>query len=243
MSSILNTVYETGTPLGIQGLATTSLKTGADLAEEALRSAILGGQLPPGAELPEAVLGAQFGLSRTPIREALLSLQAAGLVETTRGRVARVRQLSFEELVAAYELRAVVEGFAARLAATRTTPEALTAMRESCARFDSLLESEDASLLFRENDVFHGLVHANCGNLLIAPVTKQLVEMPLVYSAYAAYTPDRRRLSHLQHEMILDALERHDEDAAQRIMEQHINDAGEAALRLVRSRAEALSGI
>lgn len=227
--------------MGIEGLSAASVKTGADLAEEAIRSAILKGQLAPGAELREAALGAQLGLSRTPIREALLSLQAAGLVETTRGRVARVRELAFDEVVAAYELRAVVEGFAARLAATRTTPEALVAMRESCRRFEDLLDNEDASLLGKENEIFHGLIHANCGNVLIAPMTRQLIEMPLVYSAYATYTPDRRRLSHRQHEMILDALERRDEEAAQRIMEQHITDAGEAAIRLVRSDMKAAS--
>lgn len=224
--------------MGFEGLGVASVKTGADLAEEAIRSAILAGQLPPGAELREAALGAQLGLSRTPIREALLSLEASGLVETTRGRVARVRNPSFEELVAAYELRAVVEGAAARLAATRTTPEALKAMRESCLRFESLLDNEDSSLLVKENAVFHGLVHENCGNQLVAPMTRQLIEMPLVYSAYAAYTPDRRRLSHRQHEMIVDAMERRDEDAAERIMRQHITDAGEAAIRLVRARMD-----
>ena len=237
MNSILNTVHQTEFSAGIEGLPTASVKTGADLAEVAIRSAILSGQLAPGAELREAALGAQLGLSRTPIREALLSLQAAGLIETTRGRVARVRQLSFEELVAAYELRAVVEGFAARMAAARTTPEALKAMRDSCLRFESLLDTEDASLLVKENEVFHGLVHASSGNMWVPSVARQLVEVPLVYSAYAAYAPDRRRLSHRQHEMLLDTLERRDADGAERIMEQHITDAGEAALRLVRSRA------
>lgn len=225
--------------MGIEGLVGAQVKTGADLAEEVIRTAILAGQLAPGSELREAALGAQLGLSRTPIREALLSLQAAGLVETTRGRVARVRNPSFDELVAAYELRAVVEGAAARMAAARTTPEALKAMRDSCIRFESLIDNEDSSPLVKENAIFHGLVHANCGNQLIAPMTRQLIEMPLVYSAYAAYTPDRRRLSHRQHEMILDAMERRDEDAAERIMRQHISDAGEAALRLVRARLQA----
>ena len=71
-------------------MSITSIKTGADLTEEALRSAILRGQFAPDAEVSEAALGAQLGLSRPPIRETMLFLQAASLVRTTGGRVARV---------------------------------------------------------------------------------------------------------------------------------------------------------
>ena len=115
-------------------------------------------------------------------------------------------------------------------------------MRDSCARFDPLLDHEDASLLVRENEVFHGLVQANCGNPLVAPLARHLVELPLVYPTYSAYTPDRHRLSHHQHEMNLDALDRSDEEAAQRTMEQRVKDAGEAVLPLICSGATPVAG-
>lgn len=220
--------------VGIDGLPATAVRTGAEIAEEAIRAAILDGRLAPGSELREAALGAQLGLSRTPIREALLALEGSGLVEMTRGRVARVSSRTPEELMDSYEVRAAVEGLAARLGAARLSDEVIRRLWESCERFERLLETEDASVLVKENQFFHGLIHANCGNSRIQPIARQLTELPLVYTAYAWYTADRRMLSHTQHCALTEAIEQRDQDAAQRIMEQHIRDAGAAALDVVR---------
>src|SRR5262245_59250938 len=96
-------------------------QTAASLAEETIRAAILDGVYAPGEELPEVTLAEELGLSRTPVREALLALQAAGLVEAPRGRTARVRERTADELMDTFELRAEVEAYTARRAAEHVT--------------------------------------------------------------------------------------------------------------------------
>src|SRR4051794_11937001 len=116
-----------GQPIGHQ--------TAASLAEQTIRAAILDGVYAPGEELPEVTLAEEFGLSRTPVREALLALQAAGLVEATRGRTARVRERTPDELMDTFELRAEVEAYTARRAAQHVTAQELAQLRASCDRF------------------------------------------------------------------------------------------------------------
>lgn len=204
--------------------------TGAAAAEAAIRDAILQGHLHPGDELRESVLAERLGVSRTPIREALLSLEAAGLVEAPRGRSARVRKRTPEDLMKAYELRAVIEAYAAGQAAKVIQREAVDLLIASCERFEANLAAEDAGVLVRENQLFHSLIHQNCDNPRLPPVVRQLTEMPLVYSAYAWYSRDRRVLSHKQHIAMTEAFERRDSGEAERIMHEHILDAMRSAM-------------
>src|SRR5690349_19124725 len=125
-----------GVPARAPALAGRRLEyqTAASVAEATIRSAILNGMYAPGDELREVTLAEQLGLSRTPVREALLALQAAGLVEAARGRTARVRERTLDELMDAYELRAEVEAYTARRAAQHVSAQELAALWASCDR-------------------------------------------------------------------------------------------------------------
>jgi DNA-binding GntR family transcriptional regulator len=207
--------------------------TGAAAAEEAIRDAILQGSLLPGQELRESVLAERLGVSRTPVREALLSLEAAGLVEAPRGRSARVRKRTPEDLMKAYELRAVIEAYAAGQAAQVIQREAIDLLNASCERFEGNLSVDDAGVLVRENQAFHRLIHQNCDNPRLPPIVRQLTEMPLVYSAYAWYSRDRRFRSHKQHVAMTEAFDRRDSTAAADIMHEHIIDAMNSAMEAI----------
>jgi DNA-binding GntR family transcriptional regulator len=205
-------------------------RSAASVAAEAIRNAILDGRFAPGDELREVALAKELGLSRTPIREALLALQATGLVETTRGRVARVRRRSAAELMDTYELRAAVEGYTARRAAERISEAELEELWASCDRFAGHLGTDDYRVLVQENLAFHGIIHRASRNNRAPEVVRNLLEMPLLYASYAWYSPERRVLTEQHHREIAQALADRDGDRAEALMREHILDAGRAAI-------------
>src|ERR1700682_3154662 len=116
-------------------------------ATELIREAILEGRLEPGARLKEEELARELGISRTPVREALLMLQAEGLIETVPNRGAVVRTHDADDLIDLYQLRALLEGYAARQAAARVSDEELDLLRESCDRFDAIADTDIRELV------------------------------------------------------------------------------------------------
>ena len=120
---------------GEASLARTASVAAADL----IRQAVLDGRVLPGQRLKEEELAQQFGISRTPIREAMLVLQTEGLLEAAPNRGATVRSYDIPALEEMYDLRAVLEGHAARRAASRVSSEHLQELRASCKRFRTLV--------------------------------------------------------------------------------------------------------
>lgn len=216
----------------VGSLTSLAYQSAAEIAEHAIKSAILDGELAPGTLLPETTLAERFGLSRTPIREALMSLRASGLVELSRGQKARVRVRTNTELMEAYELRAVLEGYAAGKSAQNLTEAAFKELHESCMRFDALVHDEDPREIVAENLFFHRKIQEFSNNSRMTPMIKLLTEMPLVYSAYAQSADhDPRPVFCQQHREILEALEARDAEAAERLMREHVLYARDAALQ------------
>lgn len=216
----------------VESLTTLPYRSAAEVAEHAIKSAILDGELAPGTLLPETALAERFGLSRTPIREALMSLRASGLVDLNRGQKARVRVRTNTDLMEAYELRAVLEGYAAGKSAQYLTDEAIKELHKSCERFDSLIQDRDPRKIVAENLFFHRKIQEFSKNSRATPMIKLLTEMPLVYSAYAQ-SPDHdpRPVFSQQHRDILAALQVRDTEDAERLMREHVLYARDAAIQ------------
>src|SRR4029077_11389899 len=104
-------------------------------ATELIREAILDGRLPPGHRLKEEELARELGISRTPVREALLVLQTEGLIDAAPNRGAVVRSHDSDDLEDLYQLRALLEGYVARRAAAHITQAAVEGLWASCERF------------------------------------------------------------------------------------------------------------
>ena len=100
-----------------RGVVSMSQRTSEGVAR-ILRTEIFSGRLKPGEPMPERLLAEQLGVSRTPVREALFTLQSEGLVELTPNRGATVRMITAQDIVRIYSLRGVLESYAAREAAT-----------------------------------------------------------------------------------------------------------------------------
>lgn len=159
-------------------------KNASLVAVEVIREAIMDGRLAPGQRLKEEELARELGISRTPVREALLILQTDGLVEASPNRGATVRSYDLDDLGDLYMLRAALEGVAARLAAERATPRELAKLRRSCDRFDAVAGEGSLNDLVRENLVFHDAILDIAGNDRIAQLVRGVTELPLVYKSY-----------------------------------------------------------
>jgi DNA-binding GntR family transcriptional regulator len=187
-----------------------------------IREAIILGTLTPGQRLKETELAQMLGLSRTPVREALRVLNAEGLIETSPKRGASVRSYDLSDLRELYQLRAVVEGCCAQLAAERAEPDKLRALAESCSRFATLQAGRDVDELVQENLRFHSFIHQAAGSERLTSFVRQVIDVPLVYRSYVWYSDEQKFVAQFQHEQILRALEARDGHRAELAMRVHV---------------------
>jgi DNA-binding GntR family transcriptional regulator len=220
-----------------------------DKLAAALQARVLSGELPSGARLRQEALAEEFGVSRTPVREALRKLQASGLVELEPNRGALVRALTPREIRDAYEVRAELEGLAAALAGERVDQEQLDALRGAQRDFRRALEHTVAARAKgtepsdreidrwgRANDVFHLVIQEASGNpVLLEAIGHLHRSFPRDLSRTVLGESTTLLEENVgEHEAILDALARHDGTTARALMSQHVRNAG----RLVVLRAE-----
>lgn len=211
-----------------------------------LQARVLSGELPMGARLRQEALAEEFGVSRTPVREALRKLQASGLVELRPHRGALVRGLSGREIQDAYEVRAELEGLAAELAALHVHHEDVDLLREAQTEFRKALDeavaarergatpSEEVSVRWgRANDLFHQAIQNAAGNAVLAST---LAHLHRSFPRDLSRTVLRESTTLLhenvrEHGEILEAIERHDAAAARDLMVKHVRRAGSLVTR------------
>jgi DNA-binding GntR family transcriptional regulator len=217
-----------------------------------LQQRVLSGAIPSGTRLRQSALAAEFGVSRTPIREALRKLQAGGLVELQPHRGALVRGLSTREIRDAYEVRAELEALAAELAAVRIRHDQLDRLREAQGQFreglartvaaregESEPDPQQALVWGRANDQFHQVIQEAAGNDVLAATLAHLhrsFPRDLSKIVLAESTP-LLRANVLEHEEIVGALERRDTAAARELMRRHVRHAGELVTLRFEQRA------
>jgi DNA-binding GntR family transcriptional regulator len=207
----------------------------------AIQARVLSGAVPVGTRLRQESLAEEFGVSRTPVREALRQLQATGLVELEPNRGAIVRGPSAREIREAYEVRAELEGLAAELAAERISDHDLLRLREAQALFResvaTLIERRarrpapwrDESVWVRANDLFHQAILDAAANGRLSTTIADLHRSFPRDLTWAALSESSRLLAENveQHEAILEAIERRDRAEARRRMIEHVRSAGE----------------
>lgn len=215
-------------------LTTATLAT--QVYEHLLRQ-ISTGFYPPGQPLREADLSDQLGVSRTPIREALLRLTEYGLVEG-EGRSARVRCLTADEVVHLYQVRRALELEAARLACGRLTDDDFA--RLAAADPNELADSDEfEAACYRFDMALHRTIAERSGNPLLAQTLRRLHDcVQLVHKPVA----DRRsRLARelAEHRAIIAALRAEDRRAARRAVSEHLAAACRTQVRCIQAAAPA----
>ena len=189
----------------------------------ALRARIASGQSPAGSWLRESRLATELGTSRTPVREALRALAAEGLVELVHHRGARVVAWSAEDVDETYQLRALLEGEAAGLAARRASPGQVQAIADAQHRYErSIADGAPADERARCNDAFHAAVMAACGSSRLPLLLAVVTSAPMVVRTIGAYSPDDLQRSVIQHRDVLTAVRHGDEALAVSAMRSHI---------------------
>jgi DNA-binding GntR family transcriptional regulator len=202
-------------------------KSASAVATELIRAAILDGRLEPGRRLKEEELARELGISRTPVREALLVLQTEGLLESAPNRGATVRSYEAEDLDDLYQLRAVLEGFAARRAALRISEDGIERLRESCERFVVLRDGDDIADLVEENLFFHTTILEAAGSERLPQMVRKVIEVPLVYRSYFWYSPEQKLISEHYHRQLTSAFTARDAERAELVMKEHVLEAGD----------------
>jgi DNA-binding GntR family transcriptional regulator len=212
-------------------------KSASAAAAELIRAAIVEGRLEPGQRLKEEELARELGISRTPVREALLVLQTEGLLEAAPNRGAAVRTFDADDLDDLYQLRAVLEGFAARRAAARITDEEVSELRESCERFDALRAADDVDDLVQENVRFHDVILGAARSERLAQLVRGVIQLPLVYRSYVWYSPEQKLISEHYHRQLTAALAAHDTERAESLMKEHVLEARDFLVARIRDQA------
>jgi GntR family transcriptional regulator, vanillate catabolism transcriptional regulator len=199
-----------------------------------LREMILAGELAGGSRIAELAIVERLGVSRTPIRAALVRLEQEGLLQALPGGGFAVRTFSERDAADAIELRGTVEGLAARLAAERGVAEGLLAQANEClADIDEVLGRralDDGAFLayVTLNQRFHNLVCEMAGSTVIAREIERVVSLPfaspsgfVVHQANSPQSRDMLIVAQDQHRQVLDAIAQREGARAESIMREH----------------------
>lgn len=202
-------------------------------AYEALRDAIIRGDLEPGRRLVEAELARMLHISRTPVREALRKLEQDGLVRLDDGQ-AEVFDPSPEDVYALYSCRAAVEGQAAYLAALHRTDGELAALAAVHAELEAAYEAGDLARVLELNTAFHDRVVAMSRNPWLLRLSQLLRVYVLYVRTFNLAQHGQRDLVVTQHASVIEALSKGDAHAARQAMEAHIVANRDAAVERLR---------
>lgn len=211
-----------------------------------LRRGILSGAFRPGERLQEVRLSETLGVSRTPVRAALHSLSAAGLVDYTPNRGYVVRDFSSSDLIDAFEIRAALEGVGARFAAERgIDAPGRESIEQALARGDELIaRAHEMGKSFFEayaevNFVIHDVIAEASKNRMLCELIRLACEKPGVSNTVIVEVEIKRLAErHREHHHVYEALLAREPVLAERLMREHIAGVKIGVVRVLRSGGE-----
>lgn len=209
---------------------------GVTLAEslrQRLEAAIASGRIEPGARLDEQEIAAQYGMSRTPVREAFRLLAANNLVELRGRQGATVRSIGAHALIEMFQVMAELEGLCARLAARRMNAAQKAKIIEIHERLKSISGSGDIDLFYDVNQEFHEVIYEASHNAFLAEQTRKLRNQVAAYRRRVTHMPNRIADTIREHEAIMEAIFAHDSERAHSAMRDHLNLLGDDLLDFI----------
>ncbi len=199
----------------------------ADSIAAALVNDIVAGEIAPGARLDETVLSVRFGVSRTPVREALLRLTSSGFAEQLPRRGTFVRKVSLREMVEMFEVMAELEALSAKLAARRLTAAQEEALDQALANCAEAAATGDTDAYYEANEVFHQLIYRASGNRFLAEQALSLQGRLQPYRRLQLRAGDRMRHSLAEHRAIVAAIKAGDQADVDAMVKGHVLVQGE----------------
>lgn len=201
----------------------------AQHAYRTLRRLILSSELEPGSRLVVRVLSERYGLSPTPFKEALVALEREGLVSSQPRRGYSVATIDPESIRQRYQVREVLEGLAARLAAERMTPEVLGQLETVYAEQRARLCASDLEGSGDSDLDFHRMLWRASGNEALVQTAETFTgQVRLLMSSTRAKVPGRHAEALAEHGQLIERLRAGDADGAEAIMKRHVRAAGQA---------------
>ncbi|MCG6965772.1 MAG: GntR family transcriptional regulator [Chromatiaceae bacterium] len=204
-----------------------------------LKEAIVEGEIPAGGKISEPELARIHGISRGPLREAIGRLEACGLVVRRPNVGARVVTLSSQQLLEIYHVREALEGMAARLAAQNMTSEEIADLRHLLEQHGRQIEQDAEHAYFqREGDLdFHyRIVQGSHNSRMINLLCNDLYHLVRLYRYQFGMPSKRGPRAFVEHEHIVDAIERGDAEMAELMMRAHVRASRENVERQLAER-------
>lgn len=199
-------------------------------ATNLLRQMILDGQFTAGQRLVEDRISTELGISRTPLREALHRLAQEGLLEKRAAGGYELRRTNVAELEDAVNVRALLEGHAAALAAVRATSEQRKALVDNLAAFQVAADAGDVPRLIVLNEEFHATLRDSAGFVLLRQMLCELDGVVERRLRTNIPLEEAGQWSCPDHELIVQAIEAHQAEAAAEAMRVHVQRGGMAML-------------
>ncbi len=209
----------------------------SDELRAAIEEKIVIGEFEPGMRLDEVQLAERFGVSRTPLREALIQLASSGLIELRARRGAIVTEPSAQRLLEMFEVMAELEAMCGRLAARRISPAELANLQqahEDCAAFS---DGSDLDAYYYANERFHAAIYAASHNAYLSEQADQLHRRLRAYRRLQLRVRDRLASSFREHEAVVAAIRAGDGELAAQHLREHLLVQGERFTDLLASVA------
>lgn len=189
---------------------------------DTIREAIINGILRPGTRISEPELAEKFGISRTPIREALRQLESEGFINVVPRKGAEVSSLSRKDVEDFYELKSVLEGYAARKAVENMSDKDIARMEELNRQLEKLTQKGDLKRAYQLHSDFHDVFLNACGNnrlfSIVHGMVKQFQRFRLSLSV-----PGRIEGSINQHWKIIEGFKQRDPDLVEQLVRENAN--------------------
>jgi DNA-binding GntR family transcriptional regulator len=199
----------------------------ADSIAEELEELIFDGTFADGDRLDEVRLAEQFGVSRTPLREAFQRLALSGLVQLIPRRGAFVRQPGPVELMEMFEVMAELEAVCGRLAAKRISDQALDELNDANAKCQAAVDAQDSDAYYVENERFHRILYRESGNGFLEQEACKLHKRLKPFRRQQLRFRGRLAQSMEEHKAVVQALVRGDGEAAANALRDHVAVQGE----------------
>ncbi len=207
--------------------------TRAEEIRQLLADEIVRGRLPPGLPLEEIELARKFGVSRTPVREAIRQLEATGLAEARPRRGAVVAGVTRERLDDMFHVMLELEGLCAKEAALRMTSDERAALVALHHQGEPIAMGDDPDAYVRYNLVFHDAIYTGTHNSYLAELTQTVRKRLAPFRRVQFFGAGRLGSSHDEHGKVVDAIARGAAEEAAEAMRAHIRVVREAYETLV----------
>ncbi|HEX2979526.1 MAG TPA: GntR family transcriptional regulator [Anaerolineaceae bacterium] len=191
-------------------------------AYQAIKEAILNFRLKPGQDLVEADLARMLGMSKTPVRDALLQLEKEGLVTKVLFKGTYVSDITPKSLIEIFEIRAVLEGLAARLAAPNFTDSDAVVADAYITKQGQALRAGNLEKVSEYNRQFHEVIINLQDNEMLKPILRNLDDQLRRFRTLSTYQRGQADKSVNEHRKILDALRANDPEQAEQTMRSHL---------------------